>query len=126
MAALRGGAGLVRLAVPDVCLDTVAGFEPSYMTVAAAVRSPQAGSRGDAAWSRIVELGRLRPRCRLRPGPGPLAGPRRAGRPALPEIAKPMVFDADALNALAAQPDVLGPARRAADPHAASRRVRPA
>jgi NAD(P)H-hydrate repair Nnr-like enzyme with NAD(P)H-hydrate dehydratase domain len=33
MAALRGGAGLVRLAVPDVCLDTVAGFEPSYMTV---------------------------------------------------------------------------------------------
>ncbi len=33
MAALRGGAGLVRLAVPDVCLETVAGFEPSYMTV---------------------------------------------------------------------------------------------
>jgi ADP-dependent NAD(P)H-hydrate dehydratase len=33
MAALRGGAGLVKLAVPDVCVETVAGFEPSYMTV---------------------------------------------------------------------------------------------
>src|SRR3972149_1113381 len=33
MAALRGGAGLVRLAVPDVCLETVAGLEPSYMTL---------------------------------------------------------------------------------------------
>ena len=32
MAALRGGAGLVRLAVADACLDVVAGIEPSYMT----------------------------------------------------------------------------------------------
>jgi NAD(P)H-hydrate epimerase len=33
MAALRGGAGLVTVAVPDRCCDTVAGFEPSYMTI---------------------------------------------------------------------------------------------
>lgn len=33
MACLRGGAGLVRLAVPETILDTVAGFEPSYMTL---------------------------------------------------------------------------------------------
>lgn len=33
MACLRGGAGLVRLAVPESILDTVAGFEPSYMTL---------------------------------------------------------------------------------------------
>jgi NAD(P)H-hydrate epimerase len=33
MACLRGGAGLVRLAVPEPILDTVAGFEPSYMTL---------------------------------------------------------------------------------------------
>src|SRR5262245_37631929 len=31
-AALRSGAGLVRLAVADCCLETVAGFEPSFMT----------------------------------------------------------------------------------------------
>jgi NAD(P)H-hydrate epimerase len=33
MAALRSGAGKVRVAVPDVCLETVAQFEPSYMTL---------------------------------------------------------------------------------------------
>jgi NAD(P)H-hydrate epimerase len=33
MACLRSGAGLVRLAVPDGILETVASFEPSYMTI---------------------------------------------------------------------------------------------
>src|SRR4051812_22287548 len=33
MAALRSGAGLVKLAVPDCCLDLVASYEPCYMTV---------------------------------------------------------------------------------------------
>jgi NAD(P)H-hydrate epimerase len=33
MACLRSGAGLVKVAVPECILDTVAGFEPSYMTV---------------------------------------------------------------------------------------------
>src|SRR5437773_2466174 len=33
LAALRGGAGLVKLATADSCQPTVAGFEPSYMTV---------------------------------------------------------------------------------------------
>src|SRR6478752_489830 len=32
-ACLRSGAGLVKLAVPDGILDTVASFEASYMTV---------------------------------------------------------------------------------------------
>ena len=54
MAALRGGAGLVRLAVPDVCLETVAGFEPSYMTVP--LPSDPAGRIALAARERIVEL----------------------------------------------------------------------
>ena len=44
MAALRGGAGLVRLAVPERCLDVVAGFEPSYMTIAACRTTPRAAS----------------------------------------------------------------------------------
>src|SRR5436190_15281540 len=30
---LRSGAGLVKLVVPECIIDTVAGFEPSYMTV---------------------------------------------------------------------------------------------
>ena len=34
MAATRSGAGLTILAVPDCCLETVAAFDPNYMTVA--------------------------------------------------------------------------------------------
>src|SRR5690349_14289881 len=33
MACLRGGAGLVTLAVPDACLDAVASIDPCYMTL---------------------------------------------------------------------------------------------
>ncbi len=33
MAAVRSGAGLVRLAVPDCCLDTVAGYSPCSMLI---------------------------------------------------------------------------------------------
>ncbi len=33
MAAVRSGAGLVRLAVPDCCVETVAGYSPCYMVV---------------------------------------------------------------------------------------------
>ena len=54
MAALRGGAGLVRLAVPDAVLDTVAGFEPSYMTVPLAADA--AGRIAAGAFDRIAEL----------------------------------------------------------------------
>ncbi len=34
MATLRSGAGLVTIATPEPCQATVAGYEPSYMTVA--------------------------------------------------------------------------------------------
>jgi ADP-dependent NAD(P)H-hydrate dehydratase len=33
MSAVRSGAGLVRLAVPDCCVDTVASYSPCYMLV---------------------------------------------------------------------------------------------
>lgn len=33
IATLRGGAGLVTLAIPESCAETVAQFEPSYMTL---------------------------------------------------------------------------------------------
>jgi len=105
MAALRGGAGLVRLAVPETILDTVAGFEPSYMTLPLPVDA--AGHIGAGAFDRIVEM--AEPASVIACGPG-------LGRsPALDQlvvrlyrkIAKPMVFDADALNALAGDAAVL-------------------
>jgi NAD(P)H-hydrate epimerase len=106
MAALRGGAGLVRLAVPEPCLDTIAGFEPSYMT--APLPADGGGRIALAAWDRIVEL--AKPATVIACGPGLGRSPDldqvvvRLYR----EITKPMVFDADALNALAAAaPDIL-------------------
>ena len=54
MAALRGGAGLVTLAVPEQCLETIAGFEPSYMTVPLA--SDASGRISGSSRDEIVKL----------------------------------------------------------------------
>jgi ADP-dependent NAD(P)H-hydrate dehydratase len=106
LAALRGGAGLVRLAVPESVLDTVAGFEPSYMTIP--LPADAVGRIAAAAFDRIIEA--AQPATAIACGPG-------LGRSfeldeivvrLYQEIDKPMVFDADALNALAAESDVLG------------------
>ena len=105
LAALRGGAGLVRLAVPESVLDTVAGFEPSYMTIP--LPADAAGRIAVGAFDRIAQA--AQPATAIACGPG-------LGRSfeldqivvrLYQEIAKPMVFDADALNALAAESDVL-------------------
>jgi len=105
MAALRGGAGLVRLGVPDVCLDTVAGFEPSYMT--APLPSDRAGRIALAARPRIVQLAEAATVVACGPGMG-----RSLGLDALvawlyTSLPQPMVVDADGLNALSARREVL-------------------
>ena len=68
MAALRGGAGLVRLAVADRCLETIAGYEPSYMT--AALPDDVEGRISGAAHTRIVELAQSATVVALGPGLG--------------------------------------------------------
>lgn len=117
MAALRGGAGLVRLAVPETILDTVAGFEPSYMTVPLPV--DKAGHIASTAFDRIAELAEKATVIACGPGLGRSLELDQIVARLYQEIAKPMVFDADALNALAAEPDVLAnPAgRRILTPH---------
>ncbi len=105
MAALRGGAGLVRLAVPETILDTVARFEPSYMTVP--LPADLTGHIAAGASQRIIEL--AEPATVIACGPGlgrSLALDQLVVR-LYQEIAKPMVFDADALNALSEEPDLL-------------------
>ena len=105
MAALRGGAGLVRLAVPDMCLETVASFEPSYMTVG--LPCDDAGRIAADAYDAIVELAEAATVIGLGPGLGRSAELDKMVGWLYQEIAKPMVVDADALNALATQPDLL-------------------
>ncbi|MBI2826985.1 MAG: NAD(P)H-hydrate dehydratase [Planctomycetia bacterium] len=105
MAALRGGAGLVRLAVPDCCLGTVASFEPSLMT--APLPCDVGGRIAAAARSILEEL--LAPVTAVGCGPG-LSRSAELDRLVAwlyTRLPQPAVFDADALNALATQPDVL-------------------
>jgi NAD(P)H-hydrate epimerase len=110
MAALRSGAGLVRLAVPARCLETVAAFEPSYMT--APLAEDDAGRIALAAWPRIVELAETATAVACGPGLGRCEPLARLVRRLYRELARPMVVDADGLNALAGEPDAL--AQRAA------------
>ncbi len=104
MAALRGGAGLVRLAVADACLETVASLEPSYMT--AAVPCDRAGRIAYAARQSIVRLAATATAVACGPGLG-----RSLGLDALVSwlyvnLRQPLVVDADGLNALAARREV--------------------
>ncbi len=105
MAALRGGAGLVRLAVANSILDTVAGFEPSYMTVP--LPADDAGRIGAGAFDPIAKLAEQATTLACGPGLGRSFDLDQLVLRLYQEIAKPMVFDADALNALAAEPETL-------------------
>jgi len=117
MATLRGGAGLVQLAVPRGSQAVVASFEPSYMTVAL----PE-DSEGRIAFVAVGELlGTAERATALACGAG-------LGRSAeltrlvielYRDVKSPMIFDADALNALAELPDTLehGGGPRILTPH---------
>jgi ADP-dependent NAD(P)H-hydrate dehydratase len=105
LAALRGGAGLVRLAVPEPCLETIASFEPSYMTTP--LPADEDGRITAAAWDRIAELAEWATVIACGPGMGRSFSLDQLVSRLYQEITKPMVFDADALNALAAEPEIL-------------------
>jgi ADP-dependent NAD(P)H-hydrate dehydratase len=104
IAALRSGAGLVTVATAETCQPVVASFEPSLMTVPLAC--DEQGRLAKAAHRRIAEVAA---KCTsIGCGPGMQVTPDvdyLVGRMYV-EFTQPMVFDADALNALAAQPDL--------------------
>jgi ADP-dependent NAD(P)H-hydrate dehydratase len=104
-AALRGGAGLVRVAVPHAILPLVATANPCYMTAGL----PQ-DDRGRLSGSALAELreqfrwctvGVIGPGLGTNPDLGVLL------RTLLAETTQPLVLDADALNALVPHLDVL-------------------
>ncbi|HTU24542.1 MAG TPA: NAD(P)H-hydrate dehydratase [Pirellulales bacterium] len=98
MAALRCGAGLVTVGVPQACQAIVAGFEPSYMTLGLPDSDGQISAAARDSIAAAAEKASV-----LACGPG-------LGRSAeltdlvaglYETLDKPMVVDADALNALA-------------------------
>lgn len=104
-AALRSGAGLVTLAVPEPCLDLAAAFEPCYMTaMLPADREGRISISARTCLERLVSSATV-----IGCGPG-------LGRSKeITELVKwlyrtarqPMVLDADALNALAESPEAV-------------------
>ncbi|GAG49335.1 unnamed protein product, partial [marine sediment metagenome] len=102
MAALRGGAGLVRLAVPDACLDTVASFDPCYMTVPLACDAD--GRIALAAREEIAGLAEQATCLAVGPGLGRSQELTVLVGWMYETLTQPMVVDADALNALASHP----------------------
>lgn len=104
MAAIASGAGLTTLAVPDRCLETVAGYSPCYMTKPLA---DSADGRLDAsAWQQLsTELDRYA--CvGIGPGLGRSKSIEEFVSNFYQHCAFPMVVDADGLHALAATKQV--------------------
>ncbi len=105
MAALRSGAGTVTLGVADNCLETTASFDPGFMT--APLACDDQGRLVVAAKDTLAGLAD-RATC-IGCGPGLGRSPQITDLivwmyQVLPQ---PIVFDADALHALAEQPNVL-------------------
>ncbi len=105
IAALRSGAGLVNLAVPDVCLATVAATEPSYTTTPLA--SDDAGRISESAGRILLDLASKSTAVACGPGLGRSSGLSALMAKVYTHLKEPTVIDADGLNALAESPEVL-------------------
>jgi len=105
MATLRSGAGLVKLATAAACQPTVAAFEPSAMTIV--LPCDQQGRIAGSARAAIAEAAAEATAIACGPGLGRSAELVELVVWLYQNIKQPMVFDADALNALAQRPAVL-------------------
>ena len=99
MAALRGGSGLVNLAVPRSLVPIVAGFEPSYLTTG--LDEDAQGCLDRSARSHLEQLIGQNDIVAIGPGLGQSEPLRELIRDLFSMTGKPMVMDADAINALA-------------------------
>lgn len=103
-AALRGGAGLVRLAVPASILPLVAPFNPCYMT--APLPEDATGRLSLAARDELLNMLGASTVAAVGPGLG-RSLELTALLEAVIDTRTPLVLDADALNALAANTPLL-------------------
>jgi ADP-dependent NAD(P)H-hydrate dehydratase len=97
--ALRGGAGLVRVATPNAIQSTVAGGNPCYMTV----EMPwiRAGKFAQQDLAKMMDLIDAADVLAMGPGLGHDLHVFRTIRALLEKNSKPLVLDADGLNAFA-------------------------
>jgi len=103
-AALLTGAGLVRLAVPDPILETVAGYCPEYTTIPCP--ADEAGRFSLDALETLLTHAEHCTALFLGPGLGRSDKLDQLVSLFLQKISKPIVVDADALNALVVPPGI--------------------
>jgi NAD(P)H-hydrate epimerase len=104
MAALRGGAGLVTLAVPRTVQDVIATYHPAAMTLGL----PDDGDRFRAAAAdEILAAAENATALALGPGLGRSTDLTQMVERLYREVPQPLLVDADGLNALAERPDAL-------------------
>lgn len=99
MAALRTGAGLVTLAIPDAILPTVASYESSYMTLG--LPTDRAGKLSVRALEPLLAAAEGSQVVACGPGLGRSRGLEILVQRLYQTLPQPVVLDADALNALA-------------------------
>jgi len=104
-AALRGGAGLVRVAVPAEILPVVAAANPCYMT--APLPHDTDGRIAEAALPELLRIARANDVVAVGPGLGRSNALIGIVATLLVEVPGCLVIDADGLNALAEHLDVL-------------------
>jgi NAD(P)H-hydrate epimerase len=100
-AALRGGAGLVYLAVPTDLLPIVAAANPCYLT--APVPQDEHGRLAESAEAELLDLAQGKDVLALGPGLGRSPALTALILRLLPRLPVPVVLDADGLNALEQQ-----------------------
>jgi ADP-dependent NAD(P)H-hydrate dehydratase len=113
LGALRGGAGLVTVAVPRRILPIVASVEPSYLTLPLPEDAEGRVSH-DAAGVLETEIAK-QTSFAIGPGLGQSAGLAALVGRLFSSVKCPAVFDADALNALASAPGPLVARKRQRD-----------
>src|SRR5438105_968335 len=97
-AALRGGAGLVKLAVPEGILPIVAAANPCYLT--APLAQDEGGQLADRAGGEVLSLAEANDVLAIGPGLGRSPSISALIFSLLAQVQKPIVLDADGLNAL--------------------------
>jgi NAD(P)H-hydrate epimerase len=106
LGALRGGAGLVYVAAPEPIVPIVASVEPSYLTIP--LPADDAGRLSLDALPQIQTRVSDMQSLAIGPGWGQSEDLRQLAAELYGSVTIPMVVDADALNALAPQPQSLG------------------
>src|SRR5947209_6311521 len=95
--ALRGGAGLVRVATPGEILPIVAAANPCYLT--AALPQDEEGRLSEQAAGLILDLAQTQDVVALGPGLGQSKAITTVVLTMLAQLQQPLALDADGLNA---------------------------